>query len=61
MDSETAFRISSESSGSSTALARIIAPARVALPTVQAIHDGYDVYVVEDCGGDVSALAHEKP
>ena len=30
MDSETALRISSESSGSSTALARIIAPTRVA-------------------------------
>lgn len=32
----------------------------VALPTVQAIHDGYDVYVVEDCCGDVSQLAHEN-
>jgi len=32
----------------------------VALPTVQAIHDGYEVYVVEDCCGDVSALAHEN-
>ena len=30
----------------------------VALPTVQAIHDGYEVYVVEDCCGDVSALSH---
>src|SRR6201985_3253501 len=30
----------------------------VALPTVQAIHDGYEVYVVEDCCGDVSQLAH---
>lgn len=30
----------------------------VALPTVQAIHDGYEVYVAEDCCGDVSALAH---
>ena len=30
----------------------------VALPTVQAIHDGYEVYVVEDCCGDVSELAH---
>jgi nicotinamidase-related amidase len=25
-----------------------------ALPTVQARHDGYDVYVVEDCCGDVT-------
>src|SRR6266540_3107138 len=25
----------------------------VALPTVQAIYDGYEVYVVEDCCGDV--------
>jgi nicotinamidase-related amidase len=32
----------------------------VALPTVQAIHDGYEVYVVEDCCGDVSALAHNN-
>jgi nicotinamidase-related amidase len=32
----------------------------VAFPTVQAIHDGYEVYVVEDCCGDVSQLAHEN-
>ena len=32
----------------------------VALPTVQAIFDGYEVYVVEDCCGDVSPLAHEN-
>lgn len=32
----------------------------VALAVVQAIHDGYDVHVVEDCCGDVSALAHEN-
>jgi nicotinamidase-related amidase len=32
----------------------------VALPTIQAIHDGYDVHVVEDCCGDVSQLAHEN-
>jgi nicotinamidase-related amidase len=32
----------------------------VALPTIQAIHDGYDVYVVEDCCGDVSQLAHDN-
>jgi nicotinamidase-related amidase len=32
----------------------------VALPTVQAIHDGYEVYVVEDCCGDVSQLAHNN-
>ena len=32
----------------------------VALPMVQAIHDGYEVYVVEDCCGDVSLLAHEN-
>jgi nicotinamidase-related amidase len=32
----------------------------VALPTIQMIHDGYDVYVVEDCCGDVSALAHDN-
>jgi len=32
----------------------------VALPTIQAIHDGYEVFVVEDCCGDVSVLAHEN-
>lgn len=32
----------------------------VALPTVQALHDGYEVFVVEDCCGDVSQLAHEN-
>jgi len=29
------------------------------LPTVQAIHDGYEIYVVEDCCGDISRLAHD--
>ncbi|MFT3686537.1 MAG: hydrolase [Phycisphaerales bacterium] len=32
----------------------------VALPTIQAIHDGFEVYVVEDCCGDVSLLAHDN-
>jgi nicotinamidase-related amidase len=32
----------------------------VALPTIQAIHDKYEVYVAEDCCGDVSPLAHEN-
>lgn len=32
----------------------------VVLPAIQAIEDGYDVYVVEDCCGDISALAHEN-
>ena len=32
----------------------------VALPTVQAIYDGYEVYVVEDCCGDVSQLNHDN-
>jgi len=32
----------------------------VALPTIQAIYDGYEVYVVEDCCGDVSQLAHDN-
>lgn len=32
----------------------------VALPTIQAIFDGYEVFVVEDCCGDVSLLAHEN-
>src|ERR1700739_725709 len=32
----------------------------VAFPTVQAIHDGYEVYVVEDCCGAASQLAHDN-
>ena len=28
----------------------------VALPTIQAIHDGYEIYVAEDCCGDVSQI-----
>src|SRR5712692_5846725 len=32
----------------------------IALPTIQAIHDGYEIYVVEDCCGDVSQLSHEN-
>jgi nicotinamidase-related amidase len=32
----------------------------VALPTVQALRDGFGVYVVEDCCGDVSLLAHDN-
>jgi nicotinamidase-related amidase len=32
----------------------------VALPSVQALHDGYEIYVAEDCCGDVSQLAHDN-
>jgi len=32
----------------------------VALPTIQAMHDGYEVYVVEDCCGDVNQLSHDN-
>src|ERR1700746_1089228 len=32
----------------------------IALPTIQAIHDGDEGYVVEDCCGDVSQLAHDN-
>ena len=32
----------------------------VALASIQAMHDGYEVYVVEDCCGDVSQLAHDN-
>jgi nicotinamidase-related amidase len=32
----------------------------VALAVIQAIHDGYEVFVVEDCCGDISTLAHEN-
>jgi nicotinamidase-related amidase len=32
----------------------------VALPSVQAIHDGYEIFVVEDCCGDVNQLSHDN-
>jgi nicotinamidase-related amidase len=32
----------------------------VALPTIQAMHDGYEVYVVEDCCAGVSQLGHDN-
>ncbi len=32
----------------------------VALATVQALYDGYEVFVVEDCCGDVSQLSHDN-
>jgi nicotinamidase-related amidase len=32
----------------------------VALPAIQAIADGYEVYVAEDCCGDVSKMAHDN-
>jgi nicotinamidase-related amidase len=32
----------------------------IALPTIQAIHDGYEIYVVEDCCGDMTQLAHDN-
>src|SRR5262245_45112593 len=32
----------------------------IAFPAVQAMHDGYESYVVEDCCGDVSQLAHDN-
>jgi nicotinamidase-related amidase len=32
----------------------------VALPSIQAIHDGYEVYVVEDCCGDINQLSHDN-
>jgi nicotinamidase-related amidase len=32
----------------------------VALAAIQAIYDGYEVYVVEDCCGDISELSHEN-
>jgi len=41
-------------------LARLWTETCVALPTIQAIHDGFDIYVVEDCCGDVSQLAHDN-
>ncbi len=32
----------------------------VALAAIQAMYDGYEVFVVEDCCGDVSKLSHEN-
>ena len=32
----------------------------IALATIQALHDGYEIYVVEDCCGDISQLAHDN-
>jgi nicotinamidase-related amidase len=32
----------------------------IALPSIQMLHDGYEVFVVEDCCGDVSLLAHDN-
>ncbi len=32
----------------------------VTMPTIQAMHDNYEVYVVEDCCVDVSQLAHDN-
>lgn len=40
-------------------LAGLWTEACVTFPTIQAIHDGYEVYVVADASGDVSELAHE--
>jgi len=41
-------------------LAGLWTEACIAFPSVQAIHDGYQVYVAEDCCGDVSLLAHDN-
>jgi nicotinamidase-related amidase len=32
----------------------------IALATIQALHDGYEVFVVEDCCGDVCQLNHDN-
>ena len=40
-------------------LAGLWTEACVTYPTIQAIHDGYEVYVVADASGDVSELAHD--
>jgi hypothetical protein len=32
----------------------------IALACIQALYDGYQVYVVEDCCGDISELSHEN-
>jgi nicotinamidase-related amidase len=40
-------------------LAGLWTEACVTYPTVQALHDGYDVYIVADACGDISDLAHD--
>lgn len=40
-------------------LAGLWTEACVTFPTIQAIHDGYEVYVVVDACGDVSPMAHD--
>src|SRR5947209_14953116 len=42
------------------ALAGLWTETCVALPTIQALHDGYEIYVVEDCCGDVNQLSHDN-
>jgi hypothetical protein len=32
----------------------------VTLPVIQALHDGYEVYVVEDCCRDMTRMAHDN-
>jgi nicotinamidase-related amidase len=32
----------------------------IALPTIQALHDGFEVYVAEDCCGDMNQLSHDN-
>jgi nicotinamidase-related amidase len=40
-------------------LAGLWTEACVAFPTIQAIHDGFDVYVVEDLCGDLDVKTHQ--
>jgi nicotinamidase-related amidase len=42
------------------ALAGLWTETCIALPTIQAIHDGYDIHVAEDCCDDVSQLNHDN-
>jgi nicotinamidase-related amidase len=32
----------------------------IALPTIQAINDGYEIFVAEDCCGDINLLSHDN-
>jgi nicotinamidase-related amidase len=40
-------------------LAGLWTEACVTYPTIQALHDGYEVYIIADACGDISDLAHE--
>ncbi len=59
-DDEAFRRAISQTGRRKIVLAGLWTETCVALPTIQAIHDDFEVYVVEDACGDVSELAHRN-